>query len=562
MFLVVHAVRRRVDELVLSLQHRPGLHRTMKVFRAPMAWVVRKFLPAAFDRQELIQARTIMGDAPSQPIGGASILFMSFRAWAEHVAWDVTMAQGLRHRGATCEFFYSGGGLPICEIGWAATDIVSPCDACGGYVASMIDAAGFPKSSVGDLVGPEERDAILADVRASSDPQVRAEAIAGFPLDPVIEPSLVWYFRSATLPKSETVKRARIDYLAGASLMATAARRLFERRRPDVIVMVNGRFYEEEIVRKIASSQGIRVASYEVGAQKGTLFFSHHTDVPASDYSIDDLWSNEGGADLTPEEEDELASVLRGRSSGASAHRAYYRKLRSLERDESRSRIVLFTNVTWDTAVIGKHRAFETMFDWVREAIEWAVDHPGTELIIRVHPAESRWPGLESAERVSDWAAAEFGPLPRNVQIIGPEESVDSYRLMDEADLVLVYSSTIGLEAAARGKAVLVAGDTHYRGRGFTIDIDERGQLREELESFREKGSSAPAPALARRYAYLFFCRAMVPFPAVSQRGAGRPVFEFSNVSELAPGRDPFLDLICEALLTGSPLWLGPNSAS
>ena len=39
------------------------------------------------------------------------------------------------------------------------------------------------------------------------------------------------------------------------------------------------------------------------------------------------------------------------------------------------------------------------------------------------------------------------------------------------SDLALVYTTTVGLEAANLGIPVAVAGATHYRGRGFTHDV-------------------------------------------------------------------------------------------
>ncbi|MEA2460104.1 MAG: hypothetical protein QOH90_281 [Actinomycetota bacterium] len=548
-YVSVHAIRRRVDSLVASVQHRPGVERLLKVLRRPLAWVVRRFFRAAFDRQELIQAREIMRDAPEQPVSGPKILFMSFRMWANHVTWDVTMAQALRLRGARCEFFFSGGGLPICEIGWAATAEVSPCVRCGNYVAAMADAAGFPRIRLDDLVPPHERDALMKEVEESNDPQEAAERLAGRPLGAAIEPSLVWFFRSATLPDTEAARNARRDFLSGAAIMARATPRLLETVKPDTIVMVNGRFYEEEIVRQIAGAEGVRVVSYEVGAQRETLFFSEGVDRPASDYSIEDLWDRFGNAPLSGMQEAELARVIADRRSGANAHRRYYQKPRSLDSDGAKPRVVLFTNVTWDTAVIGKNRAFPSMFDWIRRTIEDAMGDPAYELVVRVHPAESRWSGLESSERFADWASREFGELPSHVRIVRPEESVDSYSLMDDADVVLVYSSTVGLEAAVLGKPVCIAGDTHYRGRGFTVDIDSPAEYDEVLRKIRKGDLAAAAPDLARRYAYLFFCRAMIPFPAVDMTEFGEPRFRYGSVAELGEGRDLGLDLICESLL-------------
>jgi len=60
--------------------------------------------------------------------------------------------------------------------------------------------------------------------------------------------------------------------------------------------------------------------------------------------------------------------------------------------------------------------------------------------------------------------------LPEFIHVIEPAEKVNTYDLIELADLGLVYTTTVGLEMALRGIPVVVAGQTHYRGRGFTYD--------------------------------------------------------------------------------------------
>ena len=56
--------------------------------------------------------------------------------------------------------------------------------------------------------------------------------------------------------------------------------------------------------------------------------------------------------------------------------------------------------------------------------------------------------------------------------MIGPQEKVNTYDLVEVADVGLVYTTTVGLEMALQGLPVIVSGMTHYRGRGFTLDPD------------------------------------------------------------------------------------------
>ena len=44
--------------------------------------------------------------------------------------------------------------------------------------------------------------------------------------------------------------------------------------------------------------------------------------------------------------------------------------------------------------------------------------------------------------------------------------------LVETAGLGLVYTTTVGLEMAMSGVPVIVIGQTHYRGKGFSLDPD------------------------------------------------------------------------------------------
>ncbi len=152
--------------------------------------------------------------------------------------------------------------------------------------------------------------------------------------------------------------------------------------------------------------------------------------------------------------------------------------------------------------------------------------------------------GLFGAERVIREVALSRGVraptyeiAPRGGALVLSQDALSSYALVEISDLLLTYTTTVGLEAAARGKQVAVAGDTHYRGRGFTTDIAGPSDLERVLA--RE---AAPLPAetveLAIRYAHMFFFRAMIPFPLLEVRD-GKVVRFPKTAAEIAPGADP-----------------------
>jgi hypothetical protein len=88
---------------------------------------------------------------------------------------------------------------------------------------------------------------------------------------------------------------------------------------------------------------------------------------------------------------------------------------------------------------------------------------------------------------------------------------------MELASVGLAYTTTVGLEMAMRGVPVIVAGRTHFRGRGFTLDPANWDQYYESLDRLLEAPDrhqlSPEQVEAAWTYAYLFFFKYPFDFP-------------------------------------------------
>jgi hypothetical protein len=352
---------------------------------------------------------------------------------------------------------------------------------------------------------------------------------------------------------------AREDFAVAADGVERATRRILEQFNPDIVFLLNGLFGAEGTMRSLALAQGLRVPTYEMAPRRGCIVLSQGT--PAPYYDTDSLWGEARGQSLTPGQHASALALLDGRAHGVGAHESYFDRpeddlltlRRSLGIGSGRRVVTLFTNVSWDSATFGRDIGFPSMLDWIFDAVRTAGEQDDVTLVVRVHPGEHRW---RTREQVDVEVLETLGSLPDNVRIVPAIEPVSSYALLDLSDLVLTYTTTLGLEAAARGKTVAVAGDTHYRGRGFTVDLEGPSDLAAVL-------ADSPAPPdeqrieLALRYAFMFFFRAMVPFPAIDTRGPWITRVPRTE-GDLCPGADPYLDWICDRILDGADFGL-PN---
>jgi hypothetical protein len=487
--------------------------------------------------------------AAAPPASGPRILALSLRGWPAHAAYEAVIAQALRLRGADVRTLSCGGGQPVCELGWARRAHPRPCDRCAWLTDATLGGTRLPQHRLGDDFA-WGRDARRAPKEPPADGEVEADAAARI--------SLAWFLRTsdpATAPESAAAGR---DFAVATAGIARAAERLLGRERPDAVFALNGLFGAERAVAEVARARGIRVVTYEIAPRAGSLVFSQGA--PAPEYDNDEAWATLREQPLDAPEAEAIGQLLADRARGVGAHERYFdapeerlEELRSRLRLAPGTRVVsLFTNLTWDSATLEHDLGFTSMIDWVEDAARLVAERDDTTLVIRIHPAERRW---RTREEVIPILEARFGGrLPANVRLVDPDEPLSTYALVDLSELVLVYTTTVGLEAAARGVPVAVAGRTHYRGCGFTIDVDGHDHLRSTLDERHERLPSE-AIDLAHRYAYTFFFRCSIPFPAVAVHD-GRVVQAPDAATAIAPGADAYLDFVCDRILDGAPFVL------
>jgi hypothetical protein len=153
------------------------------------------------------------------------------------------------------------------------------------------------------------------------------------------------------------------------------------------------------------------------------------------------------------------------------------------------------------------------MAEWVEETVRYFAQREDVQLVIRVHPGEVLTHGTSMVTVIN----ATLPEIPTHIHLIEPDEKLNTYDILEITDLGLVYSTTVGLEMAMRSIPVIVAGQTHYRNRGFTSDPDTWetyfSMLDEQLADLESTQLTQAQVELAWRYAYLFFFAFPKPFP-------------------------------------------------
>lgn len=480
---------------------------------------------------------------------GPVVAFLTPRDWAAHVQWEGMIAQALRLRGANVRFITCGGGLEICDRAntWEAPPM--PCATCSRYVDSSIDAHGFPRRAIRDgwahadpLPWPE-----LDEVSGIDLPSV---VDGGMTLGELVDIPTKWFLMTARLDDDPLASLTYRRFLRSARRVVKGLSAALDEIQPDTVVLLNGLFFFESICWELCRERNINVVTYERGLIKETLLFARGRAACLLD--ISPVWDKVRAVPLTPAENAELDSYMEERKHGRRTIDRFWQDAQfdGLERRASGRTVALFTNLTWDSAVIGQEVAFDNIQAWVAAAVEHFATRAEHELLIRVHPAEVKLPGKQTRDPIEAFLAARFPELPPNVRVIAARDPISSYPIMAACDAGLVFTSTTGLELALHGKPVIVAGQTHYRDRGFTVDVSDPAQFAARLdEVLHDPSRYVPDVDMVRRYAYSFFFRAPIGSPGVEEHILGLARLTVDDLSDLAPGRNPDVDRICDGIM-------------
>ena len=481
------------------------------------------------------------------PPPACRVLVVSLRSWTSHTAYESVIAQALRLRGAHVALLTCGGGLPICEVGWARRATPRPCDRCAWFTDRVRHAAGIRSYRLVDYLP------------WGGDPRRAPVHVNGGEVDPAYAASISipWFTKTPDAHLHPDGEAIASDFRTTATGVEQAATAILDDFRPDVVVMVNGLFAPERVIRELALARGMRVPTYEIAPRANALVFDQCE--PAPMYATGAAWERVRGRPLTAGQQAAIEGLLSDRIRGIGAHESHFQRAKhdevavreALDLPSSGRVISLFTNIGWDSAALQRDVGFDSMLDWIEHAVRSAAAARDVTLVVRIHPAEMRWGNREDATAI---VTERLGGVPGNIRFVPAARDLDSYALLRLSDLVLTYASTVGMEAAVQGIPVAVAGDVHYRGRGFTLDVN----VPAELDSAITEGVPPMAPhqvEAALRYAFTFFFRLMIPFPPV-RAVATHPLRVPDDAAELRPGMDRYVDFVCDRILEGGDFTL------
>lgn len=259
-----------------------------------------------------------------------------------------------------------------------------------------------------------------------------------------------------------------------SSLITDAIEAMIDEVKPDQICIFNGRFFEHRPMLEIPMSQGVNVKNYEVvgGYNEEYYKISFENCLPHNiekyNRSVVDLWDD---ASITLEKKIEIGSQFYyNRRNGIPAGDKVYIKSQETGLlpdgwDDSKRNFVIFNSSEDERLAVGDEFQsldfFPSQLVGIKTILTMLKDNPDIHVYLRIHP------NLSNIKYSYHTDLLKLDKEFPNITVIPGSSKISTYEMMEKAEKVIVFGSTMGLESSFWKKPVINLAGCGYATSGI-----------------------------------------------------------------------------------------------
>ncbi len=545
-----------------------ALRKVLKLFRR-FSFLVRESLKL---RRNYALMSQITKQAPPLSTSEQTILFWVPGGMPLLLDVEGMVATALRLRGIPAHAVICDGAFRAC-INREVTDSVpvsrwhEACAKCKANTSNVLKTMQVPYSFIGDFLPASLRAELWNKTAGITWEQLEQLEYEGVNLSKSTRSAIVRYLKGEALAGHEEIVR---EYAYSALMCAAASTCAIKHHTASRLFLSHGVYVDWGPALLMALALGIRVSGWKPSYLYSHFYFRHIEDGARLGFHrlSQTAWEKRKATPLLPSQDSRLDTFMMSRYKGQANYdlrerKPYYGNLEQIREkyvaDPNKPVWGIMCHINWDSVKDYSPMAFDSFNDWMMVTVQEIINIEKVNWIIKIHPAEARDKRLLGIQDLID---TQFSSLPSHVRVISAEEEISPLEFFQLIDGGISVYGTSGLELALQGKPVILAGEAHYGGKGFTYE----GLCPEDYVNLLHRASSIPRLseaqiALARQYAYNYFIQREIPL-AILKDSKPNPrwfKFQYEKGNLLLRGNDAFIDFICEHILNNQDFVMEEN---
>lgn len=501
--------------------------------------IVHKFAGKYLEKRYLTR---FFRDADYGIENGRSILLYSVVSSAYNIYTEILLYHLLRKKGYSVDFIVCDGRLPACHI--LTRKVLQTqtkeefCRKCFNRGRQILQSARIPFKVI------RENDFVISTNRLPDN----FLDIISFHFDQIdfgniVKGALHRYYKSGTLPDDSEGQEIARKLLEASLINYFFSKKLIEQNKYCAVFFSHGIYSSWQALENYCRLKGIKYICYDRAKRLSSANFNINKPSPVWDFS--EAWRRLEKFHLNPEQEEKVDDYLAQRELQKCD--VYQYNFSEKEKDLQALKanlcikadakvITLFTNLIWDAANVARDIAFSDSLTWIIKTIEYFKDRSKVHVLLRTHPAEKV---LGTQETYAHLIRSKISSLPENCTIIEAKEAINSFSIIDISDIGVCHTSTVGLEFAISGKPVILVSETHYRGKGFTHDVENSETYFQCLEKLlQDKNTISNQVTLARKYFYLMMFEYQKQMPLAFRKNGLFNGYTYNSLNQISQSED------------------------
>ncbi|MBE2278799.1 MAG: hypothetical protein IAE91_00270 [Ignavibacteriaceae bacterium] len=371
-------------------------------------------------------------------------------------------------------FFYCNKALAICSqdrIYKTREDFAWQCELCvGGFnnlqLAGVLQTEQMEYKDISFFMQFEHFERVVGIVNsANCTNKLTSLELEGFEIGKYVSYRVMRYFFRGYLKNDESELTVFKNFMIETLKFYYLFEEHLNKNKPDYAIIHNGSFNFGNVVRYLLELHSVPYITFETFIGENSIIYKKNGEVMRLRWDEEYYRFKNKNKDNweIKDIEDKVAEFMSKIKDGS----VMYARLNDLKTEQIESHekfCVLFTNLNFDSAVIGRHTIYNKMTDWIIDTVRfWEENVTGVKLYIRIHPGEKKLvtPSNDFVNELFVNFSSE------KVVIFDAESDISSYELIEKMLFGIVYSSTVGLEMLYYGKECVVAGDPFYLTTGL-----------------------------------------------------------------------------------------------